>query len=238
MHKIRMFIISEPQGVRQGLSAIFSSENSFHVVGEASCRLEHLTEIQKLQPDAILYDITSGEDVLSIIRHIKDTCPCTLLFALLDYNTIHEAHIAISAGVDSFLTKTLLPSDLVKAVELTCRTGILCIPDSLRRMVSEKEKLIADAKLDALNEAEIEKRKKRLEQFPLTAREMEIYKLVVKNLSNKEIGKKLYISQPTVKSHMSSILRKLGLSKRTQLILFELENHFLGDSFTVGNEAG
>jgi len=124
------------------------------------------------------------------------------------------------------LTKTMLPGDLAKVVDLTCRAGVLCLPCFL----SSKDSILESTfnhinnnnkKVSVSNDGDNGKAKwKHL----LTAREMEIYNLVIQSFSNKEIGKKLYISQPTVKSHVSSILRKMGLSTRTQLVFFEMQN--------------
>lgn len=239
MHQIRLFIMCEQQGVRQGLSAIFTSEESFEVVGEAECGLDCITKAQQIQPDAIIFEMRSGKESIEKIRLVKETCPCTMLFALTNPDTVYDTRTAIAAGADSCLTKTMLPCHLVKAVELTCRTGVLCLPGPLKRILNEQENASYGEKNHengempgvAENGANPDYVK-----FPLTTREMEIYRLVIKNYSNKEIGKKLFISQPTVKSHVSSILRKLGLNKRTQLVLYEMQNRYLSDAFETGAE--
>lgn len=239
MHKIRLFIMCEVQAARQGLAAIFSSENSFKVIGEADYSLDTLDEVQKIQPDAILCEIKLGKENVEIIRNLKETCPCTMLFVLTSHDTANEAYTAIAAGVDSYLTKTMLPCHLVEAVKLTCRTGLICFPGPIKQLINNHERTHSNSN-DSNKDIPGSMTKvagSNIINFPLTAREMEIYRLVVKNYSNKEIGKKLYISQPTVKSHVSSIFRKLGLNNRTQLVLYEMQNKYI-DSYENENESG
>lgn len=228
MHQIRLFVLCESQGVRRGLSSIFASENSFVVVGESGFDPDSLAEAQKIQPDVILCEFKPGEESLETIRLIKEACPYTRVFAFMDTDDLHELPAAIAAGIDGCLPRTMLPGHLVKAVDLACRTGILCLPGSLlKRMIGKRENIEEAVKSNGNGGGPSSGRdggngETKL-MLPLTAREMEIYKLITQNYSNKEIGKKLYISQPTVKSHVSSILHKLGLSNRTQLMLYEMQ---------------
>jgi len=226
MLNIRLFIVCEHQGTRRGLSAIFVTGTGFEIAGEAGYDSNLVDKVQRIQPDAILFEIRSCEESIELIRLIKESCPYTKVFIFVDNETGKEAHAAISLGVDGYLAKTMLPCHLVKVVELTCRTGIICLPGSLKHLVSSWNNNLEptlpgqDKKGWAGNGNNGEVKC----NLPLTAREVEIYKLITQNCSNKEIGGKLYISQPTVKSHVSNILRKMGFKNRTELLLYEMQH--------------
>ncbi len=231
LFNIRIFIMCEHQGTRRGLAAIFVTEAGFEITGKAGCDSKSVEEVQKIQPDAILFEKKSGEKSAEMIRLIKESCPYSKIFVFADNETDEEARAAIVLGIDGFLAKTMLPCHLVKVVELTCRTGIICLPGSLKRLVSNWKDTPGPTLLSNNNGRSNGKTKCKL---PLTARELEIYELITQNCSNKEIGKKLYISQPTVKSHVSNILRKMGFSNRTELLLYEIQNK--GASSTLDTE--
>lgn len=227
MHRIRLFIMCELQTVRQGLSAIFASERNFEVVGEAGCNLESIAEARKIQPDVMLCQVKNGEEGMEMIRLVRESCPYSKVFVFADGENGDEARAALAMGVDGCLTKTMLPCHLVGAVEIACRAGLLCLPGFLKDLVSGRGNAVGIA-----GGPESAKREnpggggdnsELRSKYRLTTRELEIYRLIVKNYSNKEIGKELFISQPTVKSHVSSILRKMGLKSRTQLVLHEMQ---------------
>ncbi|NLK52751.1 MAG: response regulator transcription factor [Syntrophomonadaceae bacterium] len=224
MQKIRLLVMCELQGVRRGLAAIFASEICFEVVHVAECNVDSIAYAQKIQPDAILCEFKSGEESILFIKQIKEACPYTKVFVFMNNENSEEARKAISAGVDGCLARSMLPCHLVKAVELGCRTGVICFPGSLKQLVDSQDEPTVSVK-DKLGPPYSEGVNESNSTSLLTPREKEIYKLVTQNYSNKEIGSKLFISQPTVKSHVSSILRKLGLSNRTQLILYEIQNN-------------
>lgn len=225
MFQIRLYVMCEQEKVRRGLSAIFASEDSFEVVGEVGLEPDSISGAQKNQPDAIICELKTGEKSTEMIRLIKEACPYTKVFVFIHNETSDEVFAAIAAGADGCLTKTMLPNHLVKTVELTCRTEVICLPGSIKRLVVNlQESLISRKNLDKreyASDGQIDEMKLRT---LLTAREVEIYGLITQNCSNKEIGKKLFISLPTVKSHVSSILRKMAISNRTQLVLNEMQS--------------
>lgn len=232
MNQIQLFIISDNQGMRQGLSAIFASDKSFDIIGVSGWEDGTLANVQHIQPDVILYGLKSGENVAAMIQLVKEVCPYTKIFVFSTSNTDEEVRTAINAGIDGCISETMLPCHLVKAVELTCKAGVMCLPWSLKRVLNQNENL-------SMCGTNMDKKSENCEtngRLPLTTRELEIYKLIVQNFSNKEIGEKLYISQPTVKTHVSSILRKLGLKNRTKLILFDMEHKCLMNMDDERNE--
>ena len=222
MQKIRLYVMSEYESVRRGLAAIFSSENSFCIVGENDCGENSLSGVQAIQPDAILLE-QSNTKCAELVVQIKEMCPYTKVFLFIN-NIVNEGLLsALESGAEGCISKTMLPCHLVKAVELACRADVLCFPGSFRVLL--KNYYNNDTHEQGLDE----KKEDNCRSYPtdinnyqsmlLTPRENEIYSLIIQNCSNKEIGEKLFISQPTVKSHVSSILRKMGLKNRTQLVL-------------------
>lgn len=232
MNQIQLFIISDNQAMRQGLSAIFASDDSFDIIGVSDCAEETFAKVQEIQPDVILYGLKPGENVAEIIQLIKECCPYTKIFVFSTSGTDEEVRMAINTGIDGCISDAMLPCHLVKAVELTCKAGVMCLPWSLKRVLNQNGNLPGWG-TNIENNTEIYEMNGRL---PLTARELEIYKLIVQNYSNKEIGKILFISQPTVKTHVSSILRKLGLKNRTKIILFEMQHKHLINMDDAMNE--
>lgn len=232
MNQIQLFIMSNNQGMRQGLSAIFASDKSFDITGVSGCEEETFAKVQQIQPDVILYGLKPGENVAVMIQTVKEVCPYTKIFVFSTNNTDEEVRTAINAGIDGCINEAMLPCHLVKAVELTCKAGVMCLPWSLKRILDQNENLLGCGTSTENKTANCETNGR----LPLTTRELEIYKLIVQNFSNKEIGEKLYISQPTVKTHVSSILRKLGLKNRTKLILFEMQHKYLTNMDDARNE--
>ncbi|GBF33844.1 two-component response regulator [Desulfocucumis palustris] len=223
MDRIRLLIVSDDASSRRGLTAIFSSEDIFDVAGSYS-QEEGIEKSIQIQPDVVLLDIS--EDITEFsrkIKSIKDECPCSMVLALVE----NEQKISISEimgqGVDGFVPKGIIRGCLVKAVELACRAGLFCLPSCYKKVVStavtERVVKIEDYK-GCLNE----------KNEMLTKREMEILQLMVKNNSNREIATKLFISEPTVKTHVSSILRKLGLNNRAQVIIYSYKHGLVDDS--------
>lgn len=221
MHRIRLLVMCDHMVARRVLSSIFTANNNFKILGEIGCGPDSIIEAQNYQPDAILYRDEAGEKAVAKIKQLKEACPCTKLFVASDRFDFWR--LIIEAGADGCLMKTMLPRDQIKVVELTCQSGVLCLPSFLgnkdqiieylhNKMHCNRSLPIND---DGSNDAAI---------VQLTTRELDIYNLLLQNYSNKEIGKKLFISQPTVKSHVSSVLHKMGLHNRTELLANKIKN--------------
>ncbi len=226
MDNIRLLIASDDSSSRRGLSAIFTAEDIFNVVGSYPLD-ETIEKSIQLQPDAVLMDIS--EDISGYeqkLKKLKSECPYSLILALVENEQSKNVAGIMSHGVDGFVPKGIIRGCLVKAVELSCRAGLFCLPGCYKKMVSisapNKIVKMEDYKICLPNNSEM-----------LTKRETEILQLMAKNFSNREIALKLFISEPTVKTHVSSILRKLGLSNRAQVIIYSYKNGLISDSQAV-----
>lgn len=214
MDKIRLLIANEDSMSRRGLAAIFSSESTFEVVGDFSLE-EAVEKSISLQPDVVLIDLNDEKSChWPKIIQLKSECPCSLILALVgDDHNDRLAGLLSAQSIDGCVPKGIIRGCLVKTVELACRAGLLCLPGSFKRMVSfarqDKPFVGGEFKCGLPGNGEY-----------LTKREMEILQLMAKNYSNRDIGRKLFISEPTVKTHVSSILRKLGQNNRAQAIVY------------------
>lgn len=229
MNRIRMFIICDNRGMRRSLSAIFEAGEGFEVVGAAECNRMSAVEAQKIQPDAIILEDSRTLEFFDILKQIMEDCPYTKTFVIINSET-SEVGTLIDAGVAGCFPRDMLPGHLVSAVGLACRSGVFCMPGSLKSLVNYRRDIVKPASNDGgdsgvccpehRNSSNGDDKNLQL----LTPRELEIYQLIISNCSNKEIGNRLYISQPTVKSHVSSILHKLGMSTRTELVILGIQN--------------
>lgn len=227
MQKVRLMIISERELMHRGLATILSSDPYFEIMGRPGNPEESVEEAREVQPDLVLFEPGGGRDGLAAVRRLKEVCPYTVVIVFTDGDGTEEIRSAVEAGADGCLTKRMLPGQLKSALELICRAGVFCLPGSLRRFFGGEEDgrsgtgksgspvLLENGAFEGAGEPN--------GRFPLTARELEVYRLLVQNCSNKEIARTLFISEPTVKSHVSSILRKLGLTSRTQIIMNEMQ---------------
>jgi len=207
MPSIKLLIADDHKIVRNGLYSIFQCEEGFSIVGEAENGKELLEKAEELYPDVIITDLKmpcmSG---IEAARFIKRKYPQMKVIILTAYDEKGDVQEAIEAGVDGYMIKDTLPDELVKAVELVYK-GYSCIfPGDAMDITS-------------LGRGKVQKSR---EMEDLTEREMEIYYLIAQNYSNQEIARKLFISEATVKSHVSKILRKTGQPNRAQAVVHGL----------------
>ncbi|HBX24072.1 MAG TPA: hypothetical protein DEF34_10655 [Desulfotomaculum sp.] len=227
MDEIRLLIASDNSSVRRGLTAIFASEKAFQVLGGFTID-EALAKSVAQQPDAVLIDMPRDIPVyIEKISRVKQECPCSLVLALTESEQCERLADILALGVDSCVPKNMMRGCLVKTVELTCRTGIICLPGSFKRIVNFR-----GVNAMAVNGVRLKNQATRNGEN-ITRREMEILTLMARNHSNREIASKLFISEPTVKTHVSSILRKLGQNNRAQAIIYSYKTGLVSELFAM-----
>ncbi|MFZ5646941.1 MAG: hypothetical protein ACOY30_04885 [Bacillota bacterium] len=133
MNKISLFIMCCSQAIHRSISVIFASEKIFEVVGSAVGSADAVSEVQRIQPDSIIYEKKPGENISGIIKSIKQACPYTKVFVLVEDGNSDDLYDILSSEVDGCLSRSMLPRDLVKVVELACLSGIICMPGFLKR---------------------------------------------------------------------------------------------------------
>lgn len=206
---INVLIADDHKMVREGLKRILEFDGEISVVDEADNGQECLQKIRSCKPDIVLLDINmpvmNGIETLEVIRKKK---PKTKVLILTVHNEIEYLLRAVDIGIDGYILKDSDSQELIRAVN-SVYSGEKFIQPSLIPLLNSK--LIA-------RDLDVEKMDR------LSKREIEVLKLVAVGMFNKEIGKKLGISERTVKNHMSSILKKIDSSDRTQAAVFAIRN--------------
>lgn len=204
---IRVLIADDHAVVREGLRALIATDPGLELVGEARDGVEVVDKARQLRPDVILMDLVMPRrDGIDAIRQIKADNPEIRILVFTSFAEDDKVFPAIKAGAIGYLLKDSEPAELLRAVRDVYRGE-----SSLHPMIARK--LIAE-----LNQAP----NRPLTEDPLTEREMEVLRWVARGLSNSDIARVLVVSEPTVRTHVSSILSKLHLANRTQAALYAL----------------
>ena len=205
---IRILIADDHYVVRQGLTALLTPRNGMEVVGEAATGREAVELARTLKPDVILMDMImpelDGPAAITLIKH--DNSEARIL-VLTSFGESKQISAAIQAGALGYLLKDSSPDDLLHAIRSVHR-GNLVLPQDLALKLMQPQPVVA-----ALDQ--------------LTERETDVLRLLAQGQSNQEIAVNLSISTTTVRSHVSNILLKLGVSNRTQAALIAKERQLL-----------
>jgi len=204
---IRVLIVDDHTIVRKGIRALLAEIEGIEVVGEAADGQEAITQAETLCPDVILMDLDMPRlDGIEATRQIKASQPDSRILVMTSFATDDKVLPAIKAGALGYLLKESAPDDLVQAIHQIHRGESSLHPAVARKVLQE----IAQPSDQPPT------------PNPLTEREVEVLLLVAQGLSNPDIARKLNISDPTVRSHVSNILGKLQLATRIQAALYAL----------------
>jgi len=205
--KIRVFLAEDHQVVLRGLEALLKTEPEIEIVGLATDGLDAFNAVVLQKPDVLLLDLQlPHKSGLQMIPEIRTKSPATKIVVLTSFGDDETIFTAIQAGALSYLLKDCSPDELIQAIR-DAHEGIPTLP--------------ADIALRLIREINKPPEKPPTED-PLTARELEILRLIARGMTNQEIADKLVISERTVRTHVSNILDKLHLANRTQATLYAL----------------
>jgi DNA-binding NarL/FixJ family response regulator len=204
---IRVLVADDQSMVRAGFRMLLSGVEDLEVVAEASNGLEAVDKAARFNPAVVLMDIRMPElDGLEATRRILAADDSARILILTTFDLDEYIYEALRAGASGFLLKDSPPAQLVEAVRVVAAGDALLAPAVTRRLLERfARELEEDTAPPALDE--------------LTERELEILRLVAQGLSNAEIAARLVVGETTVKSHVSSILRKLRLRDRVQAVI-------------------
>jgi DNA-binding NarL/FixJ family response regulator len=203
---IRVVVVDDEELVRSGLRMILESAGDVEVVGEAADGGAAVEQVRLHRPDAVLMDIRMpAMDGLAATREITALPDPPKVVMLTTFELDEYVHAALENGAVGFLLKDTPPRDLVQAVRTVAEGNAMLAPTVTRRLIAE---------FAARSSTQAVAARRRLE--PLTGREREVVVAVAQGLSNAEIGRRLFMSEATVKAHVSRVLAKLGLSNRVQ----------------------
>ncbi len=207
---IRVAVVDDQELVRAAFVVLLSSQDGVDVVGEAGDGRAALELVRRSQPDVVLMDVRMpGVDGLEATRHIvaDPRCAGTRVLVLTTYDQDELVHEALRAGASGFLLKDVRPQHLLDAIEVVAGGEALLAPTVTRRLIE------LFAARPALREV----------ADTVTGRERQVLQSVARGLSNQEIAERLHLGYGTVKTHVSSLLLKLGCRDRAQLVMYAYE---------------
>ena len=213
---IRVLIADDQALVRAGFKMILDAEPDIEVVGEAVDGQEAVEQIRRLKPDVALMDIRmprlNGLEATREVVTNGDSEHPTRVLMLTTFDLNEYVYEALRAGASGFLLKDVPAEQLVAGIHVVAEGEALLAPSITRRLIEEFAE-VAPAIPEAppgLDE--------------LTARELEVFKLIARGLSNAEIAAELIVSETTVKTHVARMLMKLGLRDRVQAVVLAYES--------------
>lgn len=214
MTDIRILIVDDQALIRSGLRMILEAEDGLSVIGEASDGREAIEVATRQRPDVILMDIRMPVmDGIDATRRLNASAfsPKPRVLILTTFDLDEYVYAAIRASASGFLLKDAPPDDLIHAIRVVARGEALLAPTVTRRLIEEfASRPEPDGAPEGMDE--------------LTERELEVLRSLAAGLSNAEIADALFVSEATVKTHISHILTKLDLRDRVQAVVVAYES--------------
>ena len=220
---IKIVIIDDHQLFREGVKRILAMENNFDVVAEGDDGSTAMQLVEQHQPDVILMDINMPKvNGVEATRQLIESYPDVkvLILSIHDDET-YVTHV-LKTGASGYLLKEMDADSLIEAVKVVADGGAYIHPKVTHNLINEYRRLASDKKPEAeIGFREVEYRKP---LHILTRRECEVLQLMTDGKSNRSIGETLFISEKTVKNHVSNILQKMNVNDRTQAVVEAIKN--------------
>jgi DNA-binding NarL/FixJ family response regulator len=212
---IRVLVADDQAMVRSGFRMLLGSQADIEVVAEASNGLEAVQKAARFEPTVVLMDIRMPDvDGLQATRQIVAADPSARILILTTFDLDEYVYEALRAGASGFVLKDDPPEQLIAAVRTVAAGDALLSPSVTRRVIKQFTRVPRPSPPKELDE--------------LTDRELEIFALIADGLSNAEIGERLYISDTTVKTHITHIFQKLNLRDRVQAVVLAYRTGVFG----------
>ena len=209
---IQVLVVDDQSMVRAGFRMLLGDETDIEVVAEASNGLEAIAQVARFHPDVVLMDIRMPElDGLEATRRILATDASARVLILTTFNLDDYVYEALKAGASGFVLKDDPPEQLIAAVRTVAAGDALLSPTVTRGVIQQFTRLHREPPPAAVD--------------TLTSRELDVFRLITRGLSNAEIGQELFISDTTVKTHVTRLLQKLDLRDRAQAIVLAYQAH-------------
>jgi len=211
MNKIRLLIADDHVLVREGLVRLLQMDESIEIVDEVGDGQGAINIARKTRPDVILMDVNMpGTSGIEATRVIKKEMPETRIIALTIYED-DEVVQMVKAGVSAYILKDVAGVELIDTIHRVMKGEVVIHPRVARRLIKEvAEESTAPSK-----------------EIKLTRRELDVIRLLVQGKSNKDMAEVMFISEKTVKNHLTSIFRKLNVRDRTQAVLYALKHNLV-----------
>jgi NarL family two-component system response regulator LiaR len=219
---IRVLIADDHEVVRQGLRAVLEQEPDIEIVGDCGDGEAAVAAIERLKPDVVLLDMVMPRlDGLGVLERLRERSVRPAVIVLTSYMDEDRGLAAVRAGAQSYLPKTTAADRVVEVVRATAAGGSVLDPGVAAVVVRSVRGEGGDDPLGALS-----------------PREREVLVMLARGRSNREIARRLSLSEETVKSYVSSVLAKLGLQDRTQAAIFGLQRGLVPLGSALSDEQG
>lgn len=204
--KLRVFLLDDHELVRRGVRELLESDGDIEVVGEASTAAEALARVPAVRPQVAVLDVRLPDgDGVTVCRELRSLMPELACLMLTSFSDDEALLGAVMAGAAGYVLKDIRGGDLVGAVRTVAAGGSLLDARSTAQMLAR----LRDKPKDPLD--------------VLTDQERRILDLIGEGLTNRQIGERMHLAEKTVKNHVSSLLSKLGLQRRTQAAVLVTE---------------
>ena len=208
---IRVLVADDQSMVRAGFRMLLGGEDDIDVVAEAGDGREAVEKAARFEPTVVLMDIRMPDmDGLQATREILAANPAARILILTTFDLDEYIYEALSAGASGFVLKDDPPEQLIAAIRTVAAGDALLSPAVTNRVISRFARLQRPEPPKELDD--------------LTSREADVLRLIAKGLSNAEIGEELFISDTTVKTHVTHVLQKLGLRDRVQAVVLAYQS--------------
>jgi NarL family two-component system response regulator LiaR len=208
-NRIRVMIVDDHAMVRRGLAAFLKVFDDLELIGEAASGEEAMRLVGTVRPDVVLMDLVMDQmDGPTATRAIRQNCPHVQVVALTSFGEEMLVQKALQAGAISYLLKNVSADELAAAIRAAHAGRSTLAPEAAAALVHAAAQPPPPG-------------------YDLTARERDVLELLVKGLSNVEIAERLVVSQSTIKTHVSSILAKLGVASRTEAVALAIQHHLV-----------
>lgn len=202
---IRVLIVDDHRIVRDGLEQLVLTTDDLDLAGTAADGAEAIARVKDARPDVVLMDLSMPTvDGVAATREIRQTYPHVKVVILTSFSDRSRIADAIDAGADGYMLKHAEPTQILDAIRAAASGGAPLDPQVARELLNV--------------------RRDRPEVTAITDREREVLGLVAEGLANKQVARKLGITERTVKAHLTSIFQRIGVSDRTQAALWAKDN--------------
>lgn len=211
---IKVFIADDHAIVRTGLRALLQSDPAITLVGEATGGYETIEKVTLHQPDILVLDISMPDlDGISVVKKLTPQFPELKILILTLHDDKALLREAIKSGASGYILKQAAESDLIMAISVIMRGDMYIEPSMLQGVINESIKPSQSEEVE--------------DPIPLTAREIDVLKLIAQGFTNRQIGEELSISVRTVEGHRANLTNKLGIRSRVELVRYAREHGLL-----------
>ena len=216
----KIIIIDDHQLFREGVKRILDFEDTFEVVAEGDDGIDTLPLYEEFQPDVVLMDINMPQkNGVEATSELIEKYPDAKVIILSIHDDESYVSHALKSGALGYMLKEMDADEIVDAIKIVAAGGSYLHPKNTKNLVAEYRRLSERENKGSFHQTEI-----RRPFHLLTKRECEVLQLLTDGQSNRAIGETLYISEKTVKNHVSSILQKMNVNDRTQAVVTAIKN--------------